>query len=49
MVRRNSDYEKSGMAPCLMWSRNRKEATVGASSGVTKGADKEVIMMGVWR
>lgn len=44
-----TDYAKSGMAPCLMWSRNRKEASVGASRGVIKGGDKEVIMMGVWR
>ena len=49
LVRRNNDCEKSGMGPCLMWSRNRKEATVGASSGVIKGGDKEVIVTGVWR
>lgn len=49
MVRRNSNYEKSEMAPYLIWSRNRKEASVGASSGVVKGRDKEVIMIGVCR
>lgn len=36
LVRRNSNCEKSEMAPCLIQSRNKKEASGGGSGGKIK-------------